>query len=176
MSNLKVKHLINSLEKWLGICVLLEKEDEQEIIRCSLEQLIIYKEIYLNQIMSNINTDVKKDKMNKNKGKKKNTVNENKKLIKYYIEIFNEKDVQELEAKKFTLITFNEDIKEIWKNSSDESKKKATTFELNLIYNIIYRFDDIKYTSKPKEKIIKDIDEYIKNAGRNNAIEKLLIK
>lgn len=124
--------------------------------------------------MIKTNTGLEKEtQKNKKSGKKSKTAKENRELIECYINYFNKKDKEIFRNPSFKFINLEEDIKITWRNCTRKEKEEITKLELNLIYNIIYKFDEVKYLEKKKELIINDIDEYIKNMNRNNAIDNL---
>lgn len=172
MSNLKVKNLVQSLEKWLKVCIVLENKKEEDIITSAIGYLEEYKELNLSEIMIRSNKDSEKEIQKKNK-KKSKTTKENRELIASYINYFNRKDKEMFTNLSFKFINIEEDINITWRNCTRKEKEEITKLELNLIYNIIYKFNEVKYLEKKKELIINDIDEYIKNMNRNNAIDNL---
>lgn len=66
-------------------------------------------------------------------------------------------------------IDFN--LESSWDSLEKNKKESLTKLELNVIYNILYKPNTIKYINKNKKEIINDIDYFLDDVKRDRALK-----
>lgn len=161
--------LFESLEKWKNVCKALGDNQEVEFLNKTLEELNNNKTNKNKKVTKKKTVRESKQIITKNKAAKKTKIKSRKKAndykneIKELIDAYYGKNYELINESNLLIVNLKEDILESWTKTKIEEKKNATKLELNLIYNLIAKPSEIKYTDKNKETLISIIDNWIKN-------------
>ena len=144
-STLKEKN--ESLNKWKKVCITMGAKEDIDII-----------EDIIKIINNNDKTSVLKVK------------NKNLDGVKKILELYYKKDYINFNKAKLLFLKIDIDIIKEWDKLPEEKKELLSKKELNVIYNLIYRPKEVKFINKTKKDIVHDINYYINNEKRNNAL------
>ena len=90
--------------------------------------------------------------------------------MKKILELYYKKDYINFNKAKLLFLKIDIDIIKEWDKLPEEKKELLSKKELNVIYNLIYRPKEVKFINKTKKDIVHDINYYINNEKRNNAL------
>lgn len=142
-STLKEKN--ENLNRWKKVCIAMGAKEDLDIIE-DIIKMINNKEKNITKKVKNIDD------------------------IKEILELYYRKDYEEFDKVKLSFLKINADIIEEWDKLQENKKEALSKKELNVIYNIIYRPKEIKFINKKKKDIVHDINYFINNEKRNNAL------
>lgn len=146
MKKISSDEMIESLNKYKSICVLIGSKRDVAVINKIIKNLNEYD-----------NNEIKEKKEN-----------DNDKLENILRDINKGNDIKKYEL-SFVKPSIN--VEEEWDKLSSSKKEKLTKLELNVIYNILYKPEEVKYINKTKKEIVKDINYFVKAEKRDKALK-----
>ena len=153
MSKITLNEMSDNLIKWKNICELMGCIKDISIIDEIIDIINENKELDINQ---------KKEVHNKNIYLEE---------VKDIVVAYNEKKESKLQAKKLLFVKINVDLSKEWMKLTEKRKEGFSKKELNAIYNIFYKPKEINYMTKNKREIVEDINFFINNKKRNEALK-----
>ncbi len=149
--------IIENLKKWKNICELMENKRDSKIVDeiinlldCNEKaEFNLINDIKISRKARCSNLDKVLEILEGVKGKNQSI------LIKHKL--------------KFMKIDFN--LESSWDSLEKNKKESLTKLELNVIYNILYKPNTIKYINKNKKEIINDIDYFLDDVKRDRALK-----
>lgn len=152
MKKVTDNEIIDNLNKWKSICVLMGKKRDIIIVDHIIKE------------MSKSNNEKIENKEGNN-----NVTSIDK--LKHILDAINKRDESILTQYKLVLIKLDINIEEEWGKLSESKKLKLSKLELNVIYYMLYKPSKVTYINKSKSEIIKDINYFVKDEKRNKSLE-----
>lgn len=143
------EEIICSLNRWKSVFKLMDSKKDIKIV---------------NEIINIINNF-----SNQEAGKKKVKETDNSKL-ENILNAVKEGNSLVLKDYKLKIVKTDVNIKDEWDKLSENRKAKLTKLELNVIYHMIYKPSEIKYIKAKNNKIIEDINYFIKDEERDKSL------
>lgn len=152
MKKVTDNEIIDNLNKWKSICVLMG--NKRDII-----------------IVDHIIKEMSKSNNEKIENKEGNNNVTSIDKLKHILDAINKRDESILTQYKLVLIKLDINIEEEWGKLSESKKLKLSKLELNVIYYMLYKPSKVTYINKSKSEIIKDINYFVKDEKRNKSLE-----
>ena len=152
MKKVTDNEIIDNLNKWKSICVLMG--NKRDII-----------------IVDHIIKEMSKSNNEKIENKEGNNNVTSIDKLKHILDAINKRDESILNQYKLVLIKLDINIEEEWGKLSESKKLKLSKLELNVIYYMLYKPSKVTYINKSKSEIIKDINYFVKDEKRNKSLE-----
>lgn len=154
--------IIDNLQKWKKICKTMESQRDLVIV---------------DEIINIVKESKRKNKIKTSEIKEPKKRERDLDRLKEALEYYNDRDSNRLNNFKFSIVKIDSYILEEWKKMSKNKQEKLSKLELNVIYNILYKLEEVKFLKKKKDDIIFDINYVIQNLERSKALkEKTLFK
>lgn len=153
MSKITLNEMNDNLIKWKNICGLMGCSKDISTIDEIINIINENKELDINQ---------KKEVHNKNSSLEE---------VRDIIVAYNEENEYKLKEKKLSFVKINVDLTKEWMKLTEKRKEGFSKKELNVIYNIFYKPKEINYMTKNKSAIVEDINFFINNKKRNEALK-----
>ena len=147
--------MIDNLKKWQQICIVMGEKKSIEVIKSIMIKL-------QESSIEESSVEIKQSQVIKLSDSDK---------IKDMVEAYNKHTLNNISHTKCIILKDDIDIINIWDGLTDAQKNKCMKNELLAIYNILYKPNEIKCTAKNKKAVIDDINYFIKEEKRNNAMK-----
>ena len=148
MKKVTDNEIIDNLNKWKSICVLMGNKRDITIVDYIIKEMSKYNN---EKIENNNVTSIDK--------------------LEHIIDAINKRDESILSEYKLVLIKLDINIEEEWGKLSESKKLKLSKLELNVIHHMLYKPSRVNYINKNKSEIIKDINYFVKDEKRNKSLE-----
>lgn len=178
-----IKEKIENLIKWKNVCIAMGAKEDIAIIEDIIEMINNRIEDKPPKVKGKKNEKASKakskdsekstkvTKTNKASEKTVNTKNKNIEELSEILEAYNNKEYEKFSKFKLSFVKIDEEITKAWDKLPLDKREVLSKKELNVIYNILYKPNEVKFINKIKKDIVHDINYFINNEKRNNALK-----